>query len=160
MITRILDVGSGCGKFCLVAALSCLGQHIGVAQRPYLVDIAKIASSELGTTNVAYIQDNMAELDWSFFDGFYFSNPFYEHKVKSIRIDATLSYSRAKFVRYVEIVKSKLKLAREGTKVVTYHGFGGDMPLGYQCLNKDPIGTSYVELWVKMALPQSGSKRG
>jgi hypothetical protein len=101
----------------------------------------------------------MAELDWSFFDGFYLFNPFYEHKVKSIRIDTTLSYSQEEFIRYVEIVRSKLKLARVGTKVVTYHGFGGDMPLGYQCMKKEPIGTSYLELWVKMDLHQYGSKR-
>ena len=45
--TRILDVGSGCGKFCLVAALSCLGQFIGVEQRPHLVDIARNTGKEL-----------------------------------------------------------------------------------------------------------------
>src|SRR4051812_35610539 len=73
--TRILDVGSGCGKFCLVAALSCSGQYIGVEQRPHLVETARKASNELRATHVTFIQDNMAELDWSFFDGFYFFNP-------------------------------------------------------------------------------------
>ncbi len=152
---RILDVGSGCGKFCLVSALSRSGQYIGVEQRPHFVEIARKMSSELKAENVAFIQDNMEELDWSFFDGFYLFNPFYEHLIKSIRIDTTLSYNRDKFSRYVETVRSKLMLAREGTKVVTYHGFGGEMPPGYQCLKKEPIGTNYLELWVKLNVPKT-----
>jgi predicted RNA methylase len=156
--TRILDVGSGCGKFCLVASLSCPGQYVGVEQRLQLVEVARKAGAELNAKNAAFIQDNMTDLDWSFFDGFYFFNPFYEHKVKEIRIDTTLSYSQDKFVRYVETVRSKLKSARLGTKVVTYHGFGGDMPPGYQCLQKEPIATSYIELWVKTNLPPLGQK--
>ena len=158
--TRVLDVGSGCGKFCTVAALSCPGQFIGVEQRPRLVEIARKTVNELNVRNAVFIQNNMTELDWSFFDGLYLFNPFYEHKVESIRIDTTLSYSQDKFARYVEIVKSKLKLVRAGTKVVTYHGFGGDIPFGYQCLKREPAGTSYLELWIKMNLPQSTSKRG
>jgi hypothetical protein len=148
--TRVLDVGSGCGKFCTVAALSCPGQFIGVEQRPHLIEVAQKVIEDLNVKNASFIQSNMATLDWSSFDGFYLYNPFYEHKVKSIRIDTTLSYSQDKFVHYVEIVKSKLRQLSLGSRVVTYHGFGGDLPPGYQCVKKEPAGSSYLELWVKM----------
>ena len=77
-------MGSGCGKFYSVTALTSSGQITGVEQRPELVDIAKKAAGELNIENVVFIHNNMTELDWAYFDGFYLFNPFYEHQVKSI----------------------------------------------------------------------------
>jgi len=150
--TRILDVGSGSGKFCTVAALSSHGQFIGIEQQSYLADVAKNVANALGAKNAAFIHGNMADLDWSFFDAFYFFNPFYENKMKSIRIDGTMSMGIQKFNRYIEIVRTKLRTAKTGTKVATYHGFGGEMPLGYQLVKREPIGTSILELWVKVEM--------
>ena len=157
--TRILDIGSGCGKFCTVAALSCRGQFIGVEQRPHLVDIARKAADAMNVTNVTFIQSNMIDIDWNFFDGFYLFNPFYEHKIRAIRMDANLYYDEERFERYVEIVRSKLRIARPGTKVVTYHGFGGEMPANFECVKKELAGTHALELWVKSSSLLSGAKR-
>ena len=71
--------------------------------------------------------------------------------MRSIRIDDTVSLNADKFNRYVEIVRTKLRNARLGTKVATYHGFGGEMPPGYLRFKKEPIGTSFLELWVRDA---------
>ena len=128
--TRVLDVGSGCGKFCAIGALVSPGWFTGVEERLHLAEIARKASETLGATQASFIHGNMMDLDWSDFDSFYLFNPFYEHKMKSIRIDTTISHSQQKFDRYVEIVRAKLRGTRTGTRVVTYHGFGGDMPGG------------------------------
>lgn len=151
--TKVLDVGSGCGKFCTVAALSGRGNFIGVEQRPHLADVARKVADELGAGHATFIHGNMSELDWSNFDSFYLFNPFYENKMKSIRIDDTISHNQTKFDRYVETVKAKLRIARPGTKVATYHGFGGEMPLGYHLIQQEALGTSTLELWIKLNPP-------
>lgn len=147
--TRVLDVGSGCGKFCAVAALSGPGRFIGIEQRPYLSAAAERAAEELGANRASFVPGNVTDLDWSLFDAFYLFNPFYENMSKSIRIDETPSFGQGKFIRYVECARAKLRLARIGTRVATYHGFGGELPLGYRRLRKEPMGTDFLELWAK-----------
>ena len=157
--SRVLDIGSGCGKFCTVAALSTHGHFTGVEQRPHLAERARTIADEIGAIQTSFIEGNMADLDWSFFDSFYLFNPFYENQVKSIRIDDMVLLNEDKFFRYIDIVRTKLRAARPGTLVATYHGFGGDMPFGYHLLKKEPIGTSVLELWVKLDLPTPFLKR-
>jgi SAM-dependent methyltransferase len=147
--TRVLDVGSGCGKFCTVAALAGRGRFIGIEQRPHLLATAKKVAEELGASRVSFISGNMADLDWSDYDAFYLFNPFHENLMKSIRIDETVPFMKGVYSRYVEIVRAKLLIANNGTRVATYHGFGGDMPLGYQLVKKEPMGTDFLELWTK-----------
>jgi len=157
--TRILDVGSGCGKFCTVAALTSPGTFVGVEQRPHLIEIARTAATDLGAKRTSFIQGNMVDLDWDFFDSFYFFNPFYENKLKSIRIDDTVSFGLDKHSRYVEAVRTKLRSARVGTRVATYHGFGGDIPMGFRKVKKEQIGSDFLELWVKTEMIKSVLKK-
>jgi SAM-dependent methyltransferase len=157
--SRVLDVGSGCGKFCTVAALSGHGKFIGVEQRPHLTEVARKVAEELNASQASFIQGNMMDLDWSSFDAFYLFNPFYENRMRSTRIDDTVLHSPEKFDRYIEIVRGKLRLARPGTKVATYHGFGGDLPVSYHLIQKELIGTSILELWIKLDTSKSFLKR-
>ena len=147
--TKVLDVGAGSGKFCIVGALSSRGQFIGIEQRERLVEAARSAAAETGASQASFITGNMADLDWTVFDAFYLFNPFYENRLKSIRIDDTVSHSQERFSRYIEIVRAKLRDARAGTKVATYHGFGGDLPSEYCLLQREPIGMSALEIWFK-----------
>ncbi len=157
--TRVLDIGSGSGKFCTIGTLFTRAHFIGVEQRPHLTEVARKIAEELGAAQASFIDGNMIDLDWSFFDSFYLFNPFYENQVKSIRIDDTVSHNEDKFQRYVETVRTKLRLARPGTKVATYHGFGGNMPLGYHLARKERLGSSFLELWVKLERPEFSPKR-
>jgi predicted RNA methylase len=145
--TRVLDIGSGCGKFCTIGALSSPGQFAGVEQRPYLLQTARETCDELGAS-ATFIQGNMADLDWSLFDSFYLFNPFYENREADIRIDDTIPLSLETFEQYIRVVRAKLRCAKVGTRVVTYHGFGGDVPYGYHLVKREPLGTSVLELWV------------
>lgn len=155
--TRILDVGSGCGKLCIVGALTSHGQFIGIEQRPPLVEIALAAAAALRATQASFIPGNMADLDWDFFDGFYLFNPFYEHCDPPTQMDKAIAFSEERFERYVRIVEGKLKMARAGTRVVTYHGFGGHFPSGFRRVLHEPAGTSELELWIKERLPRMHS---
>lgn len=151
--TRVLDIGSGSGKFCILGAMSSPGQFTGIEQRPHLVEAARSAAKELGADRASFQLGNMVDLDWEAFDAFYLYNPFYENMIKDIRIDDTVSHSQERFRRYVEAVRSKLREARTGTQVATYHGFGGDLPLGFHLLRQEPAGSSCLEVWVKLEMP-------
>jgi hypothetical protein len=48
-------------------------------------------------------------------------------------------------------VRERLHRARRGTRVVTYHGFGGDLPPSYRLELEEEAGTERIELWVKVA---------
>jgi tRNA G46 methylase TrmB len=70
---RILDIGSGAGKFCLVGA-----QHrpkalfFGFEQRQSLISEAEKVKKALSITNVSFIHENFSRLDFNQFDHFYF----------------------------------------------------------------------------------------
>lgn len=147
---HVLDVGAGAGKFCIVAALTSAAVFYGVEQRAPLVACARGLAGRLGARNVKLVHGNMMGLRWEMFDGFYLYNPFVENvREFSPRIDDDLSLEPRLFDRYVAFVEAKLELARIGTRVVTFHGFGGDFPPEY-CLEKVvPVDVDRLELWVK-----------
>lgn len=60
--SRVLDVGSGVGKFCVVAARAWSRSPAPLALR-------------LGVTNVEFVVGDALAHDWSGFDGFYLFNP-------------------------------------------------------------------------------------
>ena len=142
--TRILDVGSGCGKFCLVGAMSSPGKFTGIEIREDLYEIAQAARSEFQIENVQFIHGDMADLDWCRFDAFYFYNPFIESPGRDRPANAL-----EEFFRCTEIVRAKLRDCPVGTKVVTHHGFGGEMPRFYKCIETHAVGGATLDLWIK-----------
>ena len=147
---RILDVGSGCGKFCLVGALSSQGEFTGIEQRSNLSLVATENAEALKAKSANFIHGNAFDLDWSSFDAFYFFNPFYELKEWDRRIDQTLDgKTELDFVRYVREATHRLVKAKAGTRIVTYHGYGGAPPSGFYLSKTIPIGTDSLSLWVK-----------
>ena len=162
--SHILDIGSGCGKFCFIGALTTGSRFTGVEQREYLVETARRIAGRWEITNASFIHSNMINLDWNSFNGFYLFNPFYENITREIRLDDDVSLNEEKYRGYIKFVEEKLEDLAYGTRVVTYHGFGGQMPKGYECVLREPAGTSQVELWIKMAngncLVSPGTKKG
>lgn len=149
--TKILDVGSGCGKFCLIGSITHPNNHFyGIEQRSYLNEISKGSARNFKLKNVTFQDGNMASLDWSEYDAFYFFNPFYENRMLPFsRIDISVPANQYRYDFYLETVFSKLAQLKMGTRVVTYHGFGGQLPKSYQLHFKESIGTSDIELWIK-----------
>ena len=163
--TRILDVGAGVGKFCMIAGLTTKCEIVGVEQRPHLLSIAKDCAERLRIPRTEFICANAFSLDWSDFDAFYLFNPFVEHVIGVEHvIDENLIRDPLLYRSYIEQTQSQLLCAREGTSVVTYHGFGGRLPSCYRCFHQETVGTDELELWVKqstvMFVPSSGKQRG
>jgi predicted RNA methylase len=148
---RILDVGAGLGKFCIIAARelpSCT--LVGVEIRPHLVKLARKVAARAGVTNTLFIAGNALDVDWSEYDAFYFYNPFGEQlHDESFVLDRTMAFEPSRFLEYVTGVSQRLAAARIGTRVVTYHGFGAPAPAGYDLMETHAIATDRLELWIK-----------
>ena len=148
--TRVLDVGSGPGKFCIVGALSTAGSFIGVEQRPGLTETARRASTLLGASRAAFVQGNMLDLDWDFFDAFYLYNPFNENVYPDSQIDQSVIHSQENYDRCIRLTQWNLEKAKFGTRVVTFHGFGGVMPNSYQLIRQEFIAEGPLQFWIKL----------
>ena len=147
---RILDVGSGVGKFCLVGALTSTAYFTGVEQRASLVRVAQRMVDRFSIPRIEFWNARIQDIDWRPFHGFYFFNPFVENFYRpSERIDATVELSPLRYRKDLRFVQHQLGLARGGTRVVTYHGLGGAFPPEYRLVTQEPMGEDFLQLWVK-----------
>ena len=148
---RVLDVGSGPGKFCVVAAREVPEvTFVGVEIRPHLVHMARKLASRAGVKNVSFLHADAMDVDWSAYDAFYFYNPFAEQLHDGgFVLDRSLSFEPSKFLEYVIAARRRLDAAAIGTRVVTYHSFGAPTPQGYDLIESHAIGTDQLELWIK-----------
>jgi SAM-dependent methyltransferase len=145
---RVLDIGSGVGKFCLAGAHYQPGvQFFGIEQRKHLVRHAETARSRLALSNVHFMYGNLTELDFTPFDHFYFFNSFYENLNDTVKIDDDIPCTPQLYKLYNRILYRKLDGMRAGTRVATYHVLG-EMPPGY-CVVEDHIGM-FLKFWVKI----------
>jgi hypothetical protein len=84
------------------------------------------------------------------FDAIYLFNPFEENLcAPSERLDDTVDLSEARFKDDVRCAEELLVRARVGTRVVTYHGFGGAMPRDWHHEKREWQRSAYLDLWVK-----------
>jgi len=145
---KILDVGSGIGKFCLTAA-HCYPDsfYFGVEQRHELVHYAKIAKKYLGIDNADFIHANITQVDFHEFDHFYFYNSFFENIDRENAIDDSIETSNSLFDYYSQYLMSVLKEKPQGTRVVTYQSLGEVIPSGYKLI--DFSYDSLLRLWIK-----------
>jgi len=145
---RLLDIGSGVGKFCIVAAAACDARVRGIEHRPHLVEIAEHAAAKVGV-DVTFTTGTFSPADAEGVDGIYLFNPFAENLcASSDSIDVTVERSLARFERDIGLVEQLFREARVGTRVVTYCGFGGQLPAGYTLATRERC-AGMIELWVK-----------
>ncbi len=144
---RILDIGSGVGKVCLVGAAVSDATWWGVEQDAVQIAAANCAAWALDLEHkTRFVHGDGARLSWAEFDGFYFYNPF---------STLMLAPHASPFVRYATIqrtlrrITQRLAAVPAGTRVVTYHGFGGPLPAGYTRQVHEPFGGGALELWVR-----------
>lgn len=143
---RILDVGCGVGKACLVGMLASPVAWWGIEREPEQVEIATRAARELGLASRArFLCGEAWELDWSQFDGLYFYNPFPPRP--EAHPNAFVRYGA--FLDGVVRAEERLAMLRAGTRIVTYHGFGGDMPDGFELRARVASGNDELQLWQK-----------
>jgi SAM-dependent methyltransferase len=145
--TRVLDIGCGPGKFCLIGASLTEGRFTGVEQRSDLVAAARLAANDLHAANVEFIHGNVLDVDFADYDAFYLFNPFEENMHYGHKIDSAVRLSTALFKRYTSHVATQLGTRPLGTRVVTYAGYADDIPACYYC--ESALFGDDLKLWIK-----------
>jgi SAM-dependent methyltransferase len=144
---RVLDIGSGAGKFCLVGASVTGGRFTGVEQRSDLIAAARRAAADLKLPDVEFIQSNVMDVDFAEYDAFYLFNPFEENMHYGHKIDSAVRLSPTLFKTYTSHVATQLGARPIGTRVVTYAGYADDIPSCYYC--ETTLFGDDLKLWIK-----------
>jgi hypothetical protein len=146
---RVLDVGAGVGKFCLVGALATRGVFTGAELRPHLASLANEVARRYGIKRCSFIAADVFSLEWRDFDAFYLFNPFAELLPECPFIDNEIERTAEQYHRYVSALEARLDELPEGARLVTYHGFGGRMPFGWNPITSQRMHAGSLALWQK-----------
>ena len=148
---KVLDVGAGVGKFCVVGALTTPLRFEGIEQRPYLVDAAcRLAASFDVATRATFLRGDFTAAADSDYDALYFYNPFEENVLaQRDQLDHSVELSEARFRRDLAAAEQLLARVAVGTWMVTYHCFGGSVPDSFELVQARPAGQHMLRLWRK-----------
>lgn len=145
---HVLDVGAGVGKVCIVGALATTTMWYGMERDLGMVRLAQRVSRQLGVGHrTLFMHGEATSMDWSPYGGVYLYNPFAESLFTREIIDPGLR--RTRYLAEVAATEAKLATLRPGTLVVTYHGFGGEMPDDFKLLEREPARDDELCLWIR-----------
>lgn len=146
---RILDIGSGVGKFCLGAAYyKPKAFYYGVEQRKNLIAYAESARETLHLENVSFIHGNFTQLNFRNYDHFYFYNSFYENLIGTDKIDDSIDYSGELYNYYNRYLYRQLAEMPGGTRLATFHSLEDEVPKSYH-----EVGSEFdnlLKFWIKI----------
>lgn len=146
---RVLDIGSGAGKFCLSAAYyKPKAFYYGVEQRKNLTANAETARETLHIENVSFIHGNFTQLDFKNYDHFYFYNSFYENLIGTDKIDDSIDYSSELFNYYNRYLYRQLAEKPGGTRLATFHSLEDEIPKNYHEVGSEF--DSLLKFWIKI----------
>ncbi|QHS55940.1 class I SAM-dependent methyltransferase [Mucilaginibacter sp. 14171R-50] len=144
---KVLDIGSGIGKFCLAAAYHFPKTFFyGVEQRLELHNYAEDAKEFTQLANVNFIHANVTQINFKEFDHFYFYNSFYENVDQENRIDDTIETSFSLYTYYTRYLLHALTEKPPGTRLVTYQSLEEEVPIGYKLADSYNV---FLKMWIK-----------
>jgi len=145
---KILDIGSGVGKFTLIGAhYHPRSFFYGVEQRSELHHYALSAKEYTGTENATFINQNFTQVNLAAYDHFYFYNAFFENLVTNDRIDHRIEYSDSLYQYYSRFLYRELDRKPAGTRLVTFHSSEDEIPPSYQVI--DASTDFLLKMWMK-----------
>ena len=146
---KILDIGSGAGKFCLAAAYyQPKAFFYGIEQRKELVKAANTALEILQLPNVSFINENIIDIDLKAYDHFYFFNSFYENLDDYFKIDNEIPYSAELYTTYQSYVYKQLEKKSAGTRIATFHSTEDEIPEQYHEVSASD--DNLLKFWIKV----------
>lgn len=147
---KVLDVGSGSGKFCIVSGTNAAEvQFCGVEQRVFLTRAAKKLKNAFELPNVSFMEGSAFDIDWRDFDCVYFYNPFCEQKFPERRMKDDVPLREALYHSYVQQSIDRMRTLKQGSLVITYHGFGGVFPNEFRLLYQKSIEMDFIKIWIR-----------
>jgi SAM-dependent methyltransferase len=146
---KVLDIGSGVGKFCLAGAYyKPSASFFGVEQRRDLVAHAETARKILGLQNAYFMHCNFTQLDFKKYDHLYFYNSFYENLTDTDKIDDSITCSNELYNHYNRHLYKKLEIMPGGTRLATFHSLEDKIPASYH-LVETQVG-NLLKFWIKV----------
>jgi len=147
-VDRVLDIGSGVGKFCLMsAALNPDIAFVGVERRLELHSVAQGFKRDFPELKLDCILADVLDLDLSAFRVFYLYNPFYEHVADEAALNQEFELYESAFEQYQNALRKRLQALPLGTIVIAYHGEQNELPYTYELQKQSPDGL--LKMWVK-----------
>jgi hypothetical protein len=145
---RILDLGSGVGKFCMVGATHTKGHFTGVEQRQHLVELSEKISILRGLRRVKYVHANITHIDFRDYTAFYFYNSFYENTQPANRIDDTVRLDAKLYETYSLYMVEQLSRLPSGIRFASYHTPSTVIPRSFRLV--DSLYDGSLNLWEKV----------
>jgi len=146
---KILDIGSGVGKFCLAAAHNKpKALYYGIEQRKRLVNHAEAAKEMLRIDNISFMNGNFTQIDFRNYDHFYFYNAFYENITGTDKIDNSIDYSLELFNYYNRYLYKQLEQKPSGTRLASFHSLEDEIPQGYHIVGSEM--NDLLKFWIKL----------
>ncbi|WP_184550663.1 methyltransferase domain-containing protein [Mucilaginibacter sp. FT3.2] len=146
--SKVLDIGSGIGKFCLTGAFfNPEATFYGVEQRHELYHYAQIAKGYTQLENTCFIHANITQINFKEFDHFYFFNAFYENIDRENAIDDTIETSYSLYTYYTEYLLAALKEVKPGTRLVTYQCLDEVVHINFKLVGASE--NSFLRMWMK-----------
>jgi hypothetical protein len=146
---KVLDIGSGVGKFCLAGAFyQPAVSFYGVEQRGNLIKHAEAVRSTLGLQNVYFIHKNFTQLDLYEYDHFFFYNAFFENLDGTSKVDDEFVYSNELYNYYSIYLYNQLEKMPVGTRLATYCSWGDEIPPCYRLV--EIHFNNLLKFWIKM----------
>ncbi len=145
--SRVLDIGSGVGKFCAVASSISEAKFMGVEIRRNLHEEAERFAQQFDLKNVEYVNADITTIDFRDYTGFYFYNPFCEQLATSDWIDHALDFSDENYYAYQNYVLEQFEHLPIGTRIVTY--CSEDLIFSYNFRLHQLSDDGQLQLWVK-----------
>jgi hypothetical protein len=131
----------------MVGALSSAGVFTGVELRPHLVALARELTTRACLDRCAFLSKDALRVDWNRFDAFCRFSPFTEHLPGARRLDDTIEVAPARHAELLARIHDRLAKLPSGTRVATFHGFGGSLPGGWSLSHVEEIEGGPLEVW-------------
>lgn len=144
---KVLDIGSGAGKFCMVGAVATKGHFTGIEQRAEFVELSNILAASYQLENVAFIHTNVMSVKFNEYDAFYMYNSFYENIDMHNRIDDTIILNAPLYNAYSRHTFSQLSSLAQGVRLATYYTSPIIVPPSFNLI--DTLFDGHLKLWEK-----------
>ena len=144
----ILDLGSGSGKFCLVAALNSEVNIVGVEQRENLVQLSRKIAKSLAIENLQFIHADLIDMDFNDFHSFYFFNAFEEFINPKDKLDNHQELDELAHRNYIQLIRKKFESTPKNTRIVTYCGECEEIPTSFRLVKAENKGK--LKFWEKI----------
>ncbi|MEN2283087.1 class I SAM-dependent methyltransferase [Algoriphagus sp. SE2] len=143
----VLDLGSGSGKFCIIASASSDAEIVGVEQRENLVHLSRKIANILQLENVRFIHADLLNVNFNDYDSFYFFNVFEELINSKDKLDKSQVLDENTREQNIQVIKLKFHEKCIGTRIVTYCGENEEIPNSFRLLKSENKGN--LKFWEK-----------